>query len=122
MKKRTFILKLFAATLMLATSNNAFAGRTAVDILHYTIEEGRPRARTEPIICTADKDAGYVELLFRANLGEVAITLTDSTGNVVDEISIDTATEKFVTLNVLDAQDSYTLIIEGERYAGEGNF
>lgn len=121
MKKRTFILKLFAAVLLLTASNNVFAERTAVKIWLITIEQGRPRPRTEPVICTADKDAGYVELLFRANLGKLDVTLYDFDGNVVEEVSIDTAIENFKSLNIPDAQDSYTLKIEGERFSGEGS-
>jgi len=124
MKNRTLITKLFIATLMLAVSNHVFAGRTAVNIRHYICGQGRPQTRTaraEPAIsCTADKDAGYVELLFRVNLGELDITLTDSYGNAVDGTSIDTASENIVILNIPNAQDTYTLRIDGKTYSGEG--
>lgn len=121
MKTRALILKLFLATLVLAVSNDVFAGRTTVRLIDRVTGQDLPRTRAEPAIsCTADKEAGYVELLFRVDFGEVDITLTDSSGNVVDGVYIDTIADNVVILNIPDAQDTYTLHIEGEKYSGEG--
>lgn len=102
------------------SSTYAFAGRTEVNIKTDTDGGGVSMPRMPPVRCFADKDAGYVELHLSFRLGEVSITLTDSIGNVVDEIFIDTTIESFVTLLIPYIQDSYILRVEGHQYTGSG--
>jgi hypothetical protein len=120
MKRFVFISQLLLVFLLLASSTEAFSAARRVNVRHYPISADQPRTRTEPVICIADKDAGYVELHFAGSMGELHITLSDSYGNVVDEISLDTSIENFAILNILDPEESYMLAIEGERYFGEG--
>jgi hypothetical protein len=120
MKKIT-ILKLFITATLLIPSIVAFAHRTEIKVEQYTAGLGRPTVRTEPVLCFADKEAGYVEVMFRRNFGVINITVTDSNDNVVDETTIDTSIESFASLTLPDADDSYTVEIEGETYYGVGN-
>lgn len=61
-----------------------------------------------------------MELNFRANLGVVQVTVTDSEGNTVDEKNVDTGVERLTNLDLPDSQKSYVVKIEGDRYMGEG--
>jgi hypothetical protein len=121
MKNSRLILKIFIATILLAFAIPAFAGRTQVDIQHYTEGEGRPTIRTAPVLCFADKEAGYVEVTFKRRFGDVRITITDTNGVVVAETSLDTNVENFATLQLPNSNDSYTIEIEGDRYSGIGH-
>jgi hypothetical protein len=119
MKKSTLFPQLFLTLVLLILSVDSFAARRPVNIRHFPIGES-PRPRTELIICVADKEAGYVELNFRANLGEVQITMTDSNGNLVEETTLDTSIERMATLSITDQENDYVLKIMGDRYNGEG--
>jgi hypothetical protein len=120
MKKSTFILKLLITAILLVPSIKAFAGRTQVKIEQYTEGEGAPTIRTDPVICFADKEAGYVEVSFRRNFGVVSIEVINSIGNVVSNVTIDTSVDRFATLNINDPDESYTIEIEGGNYRGNG--
>jgi hypothetical protein len=124
MKKSAFIiiLRLLILPAILLASIEAFSESTKVVINQSNAEQGRPKVRTlfEPVICIADKDGGYVEINFSINLGTVLIQLTNSDGELVDEVSLDTSIENFAILSIDDPDDSYTLTIESDQYYGEG--
>jgi hypothetical protein len=120
MKKTILIFQLLLLSLLLASSIEVSAAQKRVNVRHYPTGVDRPRTRTEPVMCFADKDAGIVEFRFAGNLGELRITIADYNGAIVDEISLDTAIENFTILNMPDPDAIYTLAIEGEQYFGEG--
>ncbi len=119
MKKCAFILRLFLTFVLLSLSFESFAAAVRIPIRHYPLGD-YPIPRTELVVAFADKETGSVEVRFSMNLGEVCITLTDSTGNVADETTIDTATVRLAVLEIDDPQESYTLTIESDKYYGEG--
>lgn len=114
------IIILFSAIFLLSLTVDAFAAPKRFHVAHIFEGKGRPRAKSELVICIADKEAGYVELQFRANLGTVQISIADSNGNVVDEATLDTTIENFASLNLPDPDDNYTIEIEGAEYSGRG--
>jgi hypothetical protein len=105
---------------------DTFAESTKVRINYtgkggYGVPISRSVATIEPVICMADKDAGYVEITFSIDLGVVLVQLTNSDGDIVDEVSVDTSIDNYAMLSIYDPDDSYALTIESDQYYGVGN-
>lgn len=120
MKTCTVIFRLLLSLVLMVGVTNAFAGRIQTHISHNFAGKDRPKIRTEAVLCFADKEAGYAELYFKADLGELQITIRDSKGNTVAETTIDSNVEDFANLTIPTSNDSYNIEILGEEYYGQG--
>jgi hypothetical protein len=73
MKKSALVLRLLITTMLLFPAIEAISEDVQVRIEHYTEGEGRPTVKHAPVICFADKETGYVGLIFSRNFGGVSI-------------------------------------------------
>lgn len=123
MKNFTFIIRtlvLLFSLFFITPSVEAVAAVKKVNIRHVMIDGGRPRPRIEPLMCFADKEAGYIDLYFSDDFGIIRVRVIDSNGNLVDEMTINTETDSHITLSLPILNETYELEIDGEEYSGYG--
>lgn len=118
----TRIISLLILFFVLAPSVDAVGGKkTRTIIRHIILDEGRPEPLSaDPVIGESDKEEGYTELTFNEGYGYVTVRITDSAGNVVDQLVLNTDVQRYAVLSLPDPNETYELSIEGSEYLGYG--
>lgn len=119
---------LLTLLILLITLTSSFAdeklesGGTKYIIISDNIRGKIERSLRPTIEASIDYDMQYIELVFNKSVGDVNIAIVNDMGQTVGGATCNTSVESVKCISIPTDAGSYTIIISGNDYEGEGHY